>query len=243
MEDRARNRHHQLTMSSKYLFVKRTSLGRRLLMGGALLALILILWPSVKSSVNDAGDFWSAPVEPPGTVIVTQNTALSLSAGQPKGSDSNRAQAVATANTVANSGAGTSITTTTTTHQAPLATFARAVTPEPQSEAALRRAIKQWRDAWTMRDLPTYLAFYSPNFEPPQGISRQAWADYRTARISSKQKIWLDFQNLTLQIKDSTATVRFTQVYADERFRAADRKTMVWQKRDGRWLIQRETTD
>ena len=39
------------------------------------------------------------------------------------------------------------------------------------------------------------------------------------------------------------ATVKFTQVYQDERLRRLDQKTMVWQKREGQWLIQSETTD
>jgi hypothetical protein len=62
-------------------------------------------------------------------------------------------------------------------------------------------------------------------------------------RISSKQKIELILKNLTVQMQGNTATVKFTQVYADERVNMANRKTMVWQLTEGRWLIKSETTD
>jgi ketosteroid isomerase-like protein len=114
---------------------------------------------------------------------------------------------------------------------------------EPQGETAVRNALETWRKAWQTRDLTAYLGLYGPNFAPPQGASRLVWADTRRTRISSKQKIELSLKNLTVQMQGNKATVKFTQVYADERVSIANRKTMVWQQADGRWLIQSETTD
>ncbi len=111
------------------------------------------------------------------------------------------------------------------------------------NDAALRQALELWRNAWSARDLPTYFSMYDDKFLPTKGVSRQAWTKTRSARISAKEKIDLSIQNLRVQINGSKATVKFTQVYSDERLNLTDHKTMLWQKLDGRWLIQREFTN
>jgi hypothetical protein len=50
-------------------------------------------------------------------------------------------------------------------------------------------------------------------------------------------------QNLTLLINTNQATVRFTQIYQDERLQSSDHKTMEWVWRNGQWQITREFTD
>lgn len=229
-------------MRSKHLFVKRTPLSHRLLKWGIPLLMLLILWQLMQSTVHDAIDTWTAPIEPPGAVVVTPNTKSTTAATAQNAPQAKRTTAedihsdkkVATTNRPAQ---------TYPTALASPASAAIPPKPEATDEAGLRIALKQWSQAWQTRNLAAYLALYSPDFVPPQGISRQIWANTRTARIASKQKIELSLQNLTVQMKGNTATVKFTQAYADERFRTTDRKTMVWQKADGRWLIQSETTD
>jgi hypothetical protein len=167
---------------------------------------------------------WAPPIEPPGSVIVT-----SLSEGSPSQRSANR-------------------TSDSPQHQA---TTAQAATPAQQpsppqthgSEAALRQAIEQWSKAWGEQALPQYLGMYASDFVPPKGLSRTAWVQQRTQRINSKKSIRHEIQNLTLQIQDNQATVRFTQLYQDERLRASDRKTMHWVWRNGQWRITRESTD
>jgi uncharacterized protein YchJ len=88
-----------------------------------------------------------------------------------------------------------------------------------------------------------YLGMYASDFEPAKGLSRVAWVQQRTQRITSKKSIRLEIQNLTVQINANLATVRFTQIYQDERLRASDRKTMHWVWRNGQWRITREATD
>ena len=91
--------------------------------------------------------------------------------------------------------------------------------------------------------MASYLGMYANDFVPPKGLSRPAWVQQRTQRITSKKSIRHEIQNLTLQIQGRQATVRFTQIYQDERLRASDRKTMDWVWRNGQWRITRETTD
>jgi ketosteroid isomerase-like protein len=108
---------------------------------------------------------------------------------------------------------------------------------------ALRSALEQWSQAWRQQDMGLYLAAYADDFEPANGMDRQAWAKWRTARILSKQHIRHDMQDVTVQMDGGKALVQFTQVYRDERAQLTDHKTMHWVKCEGRWLITREMTD
>lgn len=108
---------------------------------------------------------------------------------------------------------------------------------------ALKTALDQWSIAWRTQDAPTYLGMYADDFETPKGMSRRAWAQLRAARISSKQKIRHQIRDLQIDQQGRSATVKFTQIYANERTESFARKTMQWVFRDGRWLITRETTD
>ena len=111
------------------------------------------------------------------------------------------------------------------------------------SEADLRETLQQWSQAWSQQNLPLYLSLYATNFKAPKGMSRSAWVMQRTKRISSKKKIQHSISDLSIQMRATTATVRFTQTYQDERLRLIEPKTMLWTFKEGRWLITLETTE
>lgn len=190
------------------------------------LLVLVLMHLSQLMAKNDAHrGVWTPPIEPPGSVIVT-----SLSEVSPVQRSGNRA--AETPQRLA-----TSAPATTTVQQLPPSTLASG------NEAALRQAIEQWSQSWGGQLIPQYLGMYASDFEPPKGLSRPAWAQQRTQRIASKKNIRHDIQNLTIQFNASQATVRFTQLYQDERVRAIDRKTMHWVWRSGQWQITREATD
>lgn len=217
-------------MRTKHLFVKRSPpLRRRLLVWGMPLLLFVLIWPNLKSLKNDSGEtLWSELVEPPGTVVVTLNTVPKQS--PPSTTTPNRGQ----------SQGPTSDADNKTSVQAQLAPDAPTLTVN--ESVTLNEALNQWRQAWSTKNVSSYLSFYGQSFVPPKGLSRKSWEAARHARISSKEKIDITIQNLRLQINDNKATTKFTQIYSDERLRITDRKTLGWQKINGRWLIQLETT-
>jgi hypothetical protein len=195
-----------------------------------LLVLVLMHLSQLMAKNDDQRGSWTPPIEPPGSVIVT-----SLSEGSPNQRAANRAsdapqrQATPAPATLA---------------PAPAITATRQLPPQPSgNEAALRLAIQQWSQAWSGQNMTSYLGMYASNFEPPKGLSRTTWVKQRTQRITSKKSIRHQIQNLTVQINANLATVRFTQIYQDERLRASDRKTMHWVWRNGQWRITREATD
>jgi hypothetical protein len=188
-----------------------------------LLVLALMQLSQLMAKNDDQRGSWTPPIEPPGSVIVT-----SLSESAPNQQTANRAA-------VAPQRQPPPVPDITATRQQP-----------PQAsggEAALRQAIQHWSQAWSGQNMPHYLGMYANDFEPAKGLSRVAWVQQRTQRITSKKSIRHEIQNLTVQINANLATVRFTQIYQDERLRASDRKTLHWVWRNGQWRITREATD
>lgn len=120
-----------------------------------------------------------------------------------------------------------------------------AATPKPPmtNEAALHLGVQRWRETWSAKDVPTDLSLYSPDFVPPKGMTRQQWAESRGGRVSGKEPITLTVQNVRLHIMGAQAVSIFFQIYTDAGLRTRKKTTMVWQKRDGQWLIQSEKTD
>lgn len=213
-------------MRSKNLFIKRNpTLPRRLLNWGIPLLLVVPILPKLYSPKIDSGPIiWPPPIELPGSVVVTENTAQSRTTKPFEGytpeviSDTEKK--------------------TTTQYKQPLVENALPV----NENATLSETLYQWIHAWSTKNVDNYLSFYGDDFIPPKGLNRKTWEASRNERISSKEKINIDIQNLRFQIRDDLATVEFIQVYRDERLRMTDRKTMAWKKLNGRWLIQLETT-
>lgn len=192
-----------------------------------LLALVLMHLSQLMAKNDDLRGNWTPPIEPPGSVIVT--SLSETSSGQlPVGS---AAQAPAPQ---------------ATTVAAHAAVEAPPQSPAPVlasgTEQELRQALQQWSQAWSGQAMTPYLGMYASDFEPPKGLSRSAWEQQRTQRITSKKSIRHDIQNMTLLINADQATVRFTQIYQDERLQSSDRKTMAWVWRNGQWQITREFT-
>lgn len=230
-------------MSSKYLFVKRTSLSRRLFMWGGPLLLLVILWPAVKTTGLKSYSNLPTTIKPPVTFVDIQEPVqprlLESSAektnAKPQNTTQNPSPTQARAYTQAQA--------LTSSETRPTEADATSQQPPPNEDTALRQALNQWRQAWSAKAIAEYLSWYGPDFVSPKGLDRQAWEASRKERITRKEKIEITIQDLRLQINENTATAKFTQVYTDERLRMTDRKTLVWQKRNGRWLIQHETTD
>jgi tetratricopeptide (TPR) repeat protein len=101
-------------------------------------------------------------------------------------------------------------------------------------------AVYAWADAWSARDSDKYLAFYGKAFELPKGQSRQAWTDERRARITGKAQINVRVESPQLTWDGNVAHVSFRQVYTSDQLKDVARKTLVLEKQDGQWRIQKE---
>lgn len=237
---------------SKPLFVKPSPLKRRAIALVKLLMLLTVVTVVIyltRKPAEDAPPPWMPPVEPPGTVIMTINTspapAFKSTEIIERTSQDARAPVPAEAPAVATPVQNTVSTVARTAENNPVpATQASSLSATREAQKiALQQALNQWSKAWSRRDVPAYMAAYAEDFSPPNGMSRKVWEQSRHARITGKKAITHTMQNLTIDIGNSTAVVKFTQIYSDERLKTSDKKIMEWVNRNGRWLILREAIE
>ena len=220
-------------MSSRPLFVKRTRLSYRRLLWASPILIFILAVTAWKVKRQDVLAWWTLPADSARAVLVTSSPPVqpTETSGKPDPNiqpESTPAPAIAALKT----GVGQ----TTPVVQGSLPSTGG-------TTAALTTALDQWSTAWRAQDVPTYLGMYAADFLTPQGMSHRDWAQMRSARILGKQKIQHAIRDVQIDQQGLSATVKFTQIYADERTEITDGKTMQWVFREGRWLIKREATD
>ncbi|HYH41484.1 MAG TPA: tetratricopeptide repeat protein [Burkholderiales bacterium] len=133
------------------------------------------------------------------------------------------------------------------------APVAAAPTPAPAPQAAATAAAKgsdevlkslnAWARAWASNDVPAYLSYYAPDFQPPKGMSRSAWEAERKARIAKPRKIEVQIDNPKVKFDEKNrAVVSFRQHYKSGALDVASMKTLVMTRNGDKWLIQQERT-
>ena len=103
-------------------------------------------------------------------------------------------------------------------------------------------AVIAWAKAWAARDVKAYLASYGKDFTPPGSMSRSTWEEERRQRISSKSKITVKLENLTVTTSGSTAVAKFRQDYKANGLAVSSRKTLDLVKNGDHWQIVKEST-
>ncbi|HSV45048.1 MAG TPA: DUF4440 domain-containing protein, partial [Ramlibacter sp.] len=127
---------------------------------------------------------------------------------------------------------------------APAPAPAAAVTPAASGGSALdvEAAVQAWAAAWSAKDVPTYLAAYAKEFDPPGKQARKAWEDERRARILGKSRIAVKLTDISVKMNGGKATAVFKQAYAADALNVSSRKTLELVKAGDRWLIVREVS-
>ncbi len=122
----------------------------------------------------------------------------------------------------------------------PVAPVAMASAPGVPSEDIVRQ-VKSWAAAWSAKNYSDYAGFYAPTFTPDGGLNREDWAQLRRSRISTRDNISVDVQEITVRMdgKDR-AFADFRQVYQSNQYRDVTKKTLEMILVGGKWLINRE---
>ncbi len=103
------------------------------------------------------------------------------------------------------------------------------------------KALGNWADAWSRKDMKAYLGAYASSFNPPKGQTRKSWEQEREQRITSKPgKISVSFDRPQISVNGDKATVKFRQHYAAGSLNTATTKTLVFVRSGSRWLIAEE---
>jgi hypothetical protein len=104
-------------------------------------------------------------------------------------------------------------------------------------------AVEVWRQAWSTRDMNTYLGSYSEAFKPPAGLSREEWIASRYRNVGGRKSIDVQIKDLqVLTVEDGRARVRFLQDYTSDSFRETEQpKTLdLVRDADDQWRIAGE---
>jgi tetratricopeptide (TPR) repeat protein len=130
---------------------------------------------------------------------------------------------------------------------APAASPSVAAKPAPiatdgDSAKAAQTAVLAWAQAWSSKDMDTYLAAYGPDFTPGGKHSRSAWEQDRRDRITGKTHINVKITDLNSKVNGDEAVVKFRQTYKADSLSVSSRKTLVLHKTNGLWLITKEST-
>lgn len=109
---------------------------------------------------------------------------------------------------------------------------------------ALTKAVNNWAQAWSNKNLDQYFASYGASFKPSKGQSRQAWEQQRRERITKPSKISVELSNLKIASNDnSTAKVQFKQSYRADGKPISTNKTLLMKKDGSNWFIEQEIAD
>lgn len=142
---------------------------------------------------------------------------------------------------------GTKPAPATTTAAQPASPAAPA-TPAPSPAAAsgaekeVEAAVRAWADAWSEKDVATYLGSYGQNFDTPGSQPRKVWEADRRARIVGKSRISVKLSNLSVAVQGGKAVARFKQDYSANSLNVSSRKTLDLAKVGERWVIVKEST-
>ncbi len=143
---------------------------------------------------------------------------------------------------VAATATASAATASTTAATTPPMTAPATSTSSGSSPKEAEAAVHAWARAWAARDVKAYLASYGKEFDPPGKMSRPAWEEERRQRITSKSKISVKLENLTVSVSGNTAVAKFRQDYKANGLSVSSRKTLDLVKNGDRWQIIKEST-
>lgn len=104
----------------------------------------------------------------------------------------------------------------------------------------VNKAIRNWANAWSNKDMKAYFAAYTSSFAP-SGMSRKAWENQRQQRIGKRGgKISVTVEEPTINIDGDEAKARFRQHYKAPGLNSSSTKTLVFVRSGSKWLIKEE---
>jgi adhesin transport system outer membrane protein len=124
------------------------------------------------------------------------------------------------------------------------ATPVPAARPAPAASPAageLSDRLRDWAAAWSAKDTDRYLGFYTDDFKPAKG-SRDKWVAERRRLVGKPGPIQVGVDNVDVRsLPDGRVATTFTQDYRSSNFKDKSRKSLVWRKQGGQWVIAQET--
>ena len=106
---------------------------------------------------------------------------------------------------------------------------------------AAAQLVTDWADAWSAGRVEEYLSYYSPDFEPANGVGLRQWRAGRVERLSSPQHIRVSITALELDVLTADRVrATFFQNYRSDRYEDTVRKQLELGLEEGAWRILSE---
>lgn len=114
----------------------------------------------------------------------------------------------------------------------------------PQAKTAEEKEVlgrlRLWEQAWSERDVITYIRMYSQSFIQER---KGNWVEDRKRVLKSSGKITLSLSDLKFKtLNKETVLTSFKQAYQSPTYQDEVYKTLEWRLFDTKWLIVKETT-
>lgn len=106
--------------------------------------------------------------------------------------------------------------------------------------AEVTKTVEQWADAWSNKDVKSYLGYYSSEFQTPNRMARATWEKERRQRLTKPGEIKVELQDVETSIEGDKATVKFRQNYRSSNLNSTSTKSLVLIRQNGKWQIQQE---
>jgi outer membrane protein assembly factor BamE len=117
---------------------------------------------------------------------------------------------------------------------------ARAEETDPQKREVLDM-LDAWMRDWAARDIDAYMAHYSPNFKPEQGLSRAEWEKRRRLLLGVSRNIEVRIDEPLIDFPaPDVAVLAFNQVYRSANHQDKVVKQLRLARVNGRWMITEE---
>ncbi|MEM7349508.1 MAG: hypothetical protein AAF657_01795 [Acidobacteriota bacterium] len=111
--------------------------------------------------------------------------------------------------------------------------------PDPMAE--IEETLQGWARAWSEQQVDEYLAYYAPDYSPPN-MNHAAWKSQRRQRIEAPTRLAVSLGEVEiLALEDDRATVQFFQIYLADTVRRTTWKTFELRRDTVGWTIYRET--
>jgi len=114
-------------------------------------------------------------------------------------------------------------------------------TPSQSSaEPALRQALQNWLQAWSVRDANAYIAAYIKNYAPT-GKSHASWVADRRWNFKTRQYIKVDISDIKITEQDGEMRANFDQSYESNTYQGEVKRVLIFVKQNNHWKIHRES--
>jgi adhesin transport system outer membrane protein len=111
--------------------------------------------------------------------------------------------------------------------------------PPPSSPVSQR--LIDWANAWTNKDVTSYLAFYDATFKPAN-VGRTKWFDNRKRLVTREGPIELHISNVQRRtLSPNLVETTFDQVYTSTNFKDQTQKVLQWKRKGNEWYIVKES--